>query len=27
VAMRKPAGQLPCLGGAAQDENTSHVDS
>jgi hypothetical protein len=25
--MRKPAGQLPRLGRAAQDENTSHVVS
>jgi len=25
MAMRKPAGQLPRLGRAAQNENTSHV--
>jgi hypothetical protein len=24
--MRKPAGQLPCLGRTAQDENVPHVD-
>jgi hypothetical protein len=25
VALRKPAGQLPCLGRTAQDENAPHV--